>query len=85
MGNSDGIQASVGAQDTGSVIENSFVKNGDDSIKLTGSNLLVQNCVIWKLNNAAAFEMGAGIAGDLTNIRVRNSDVIRGEYNWPNA
>lgn len=85
LGNSDGIQASYGPQDTGSVIENSFVKNGDDSIKLSGSNLLVRNCVVWKLNNAAAFEMGAGIKGDLTNITVRDSDVIRGEYNWPNT
>jgi hypothetical protein len=85
FGNSDGIQASYGPQDTGSVIENSFVKNGDDSIKLTSSNLLVHNCVVWKLNNAAAFEMGAGIKGDVTNITVRDSDVIRGEYNWPNT
>jgi hypothetical protein len=37
------------------------------------------------LNNAAAFEMGAGIKGDVTNITVRDSDVIRGEYNWPNT
>src|SRR5580704_7868507 len=81
LGNSDGIQASYGAQDTGSVIENSFVKNGDDSIKITASNLLVQNCVVWKLNNAAAFEIGAGIGTDVTNVTVRNSDVIRGEYN----
>lgn len=85
LGNSDGIQASYGAQDTGSVIENSFVKNGDDSIKITASNLLVQNCVAWKLNNAAAFEIGAGIGTNVTNITVRNSDVIRGEYNWPNT
>jgi FG-GAP-like repeat len=85
LGNSDGIQASFGPQDTGSVIENSFVKNGDDSIKLTSSNLLVHHCVVWKLNNAAAFEMGAGIKGDVTNITVRDSDVIRGEYNWPNT
>jgi len=85
LGNSDGIQASYGAQDTGSVIENSFVKNGDDSIKITASNLLVQNCVVWKLNNAAAFEIGAGIGTDVTNITVRDSDVIRGEYNWPNT
>lgn len=85
LGNSDGIQASYGPQDTGSVIENSFVKNGDDSIKLTASNLLVRQCVVWKLNNAAAFEMGAGIKGDVTNITVRDSDVIRAEYNWPNT
>jgi hypothetical protein len=85
LGNSDGIQASYGAQDTGSAIENSFVKNGDDSIKLTASNLLVRNCVVWKLNNAAAFEMGAGIKTDVTNITVRDSDVIRGEYDWPNT
>lgn len=85
LGNSDGIQASYGAQDTGSIIENSFVKNGDDSIKLTASNLVVRNCVVWKLNNAAAFEMGAGLKTDVTNILVENSDVIRGEYNWPNT
>lgn len=85
LGNSDGIQASYGAQDTGSVIENSFVKNGDDSIKLTASNLVVRNCVVWKLNNAAAFEMGAGLKTDVANILVENSDVIRGEYNWPNT
>jgi Glycosyl hydrolases family 28 len=85
LGNSDGIQASFGPQDTGSVIENSFVKNGDDSIKLTSSNLLVRKCVVWKLNNAAAFEMGAGIKGDVTNITVQDSDVIRAEYNWPNT
>jgi len=85
LGNSDGIQASFGPQDTGSVIENSFVKNRDDSIKLASSNLVVRNCVVWKLNNAAAFEMGAGIKGDVNNIKVQNSDVIRGEYNWPNT
>jgi hypothetical protein len=85
LGNSDGIQASFGPQDTGSVIENSFVKNGDDSIKLAASNLLVRKCVVWKLNNAAAFEMGAGVKGDVTNVTVRDSDVIRGEYNWPNT
>jgi hypothetical protein len=85
LGNSDGIQASFGSQDMGSVIENSFVKNGDDSIKLSGSNLLVQKCVVWKLNNAAAFQMGAGIRADLTNITIENSDVIRTEFSWPNT
>jgi hypothetical protein len=85
LGNSDGIQASYGPQDAGSVIKNSFVKNGDDSIKLAASNLLVKNCVVWKLNNAAAFQMGAGVKGDLVNIAVRDSDVIRAEYDWPNT
>ena len=85
LGNGDGLQASTGVQDSGSVIENSFVKNGDDSIKLTASNLLVKNCVVWKLNNAAAFEMGAADFGNLSNITVQDSDVIRAEYNWPNT
>ena len=85
LGNSDGLQASTGVQDPGSVIENSFVKNGDDSIKLTASNLLVKNCVIWKLNNAAAFEIGAAAFGNLSNITVQDSDVIRAEYSWPNT
>ena len=85
LGNSDGIQAGFGSADTGSVIENSFVKNGDDSIKLTTSNLLVQHCVVWKMNNAAAFQMGAGIGTDVSNVTVRDSDVIRTEYAYPNT
>lgn len=83
LGNNDGIQASVGPQDTGSVIENSFIKTGDDAILLSGSNLTVKNCVVWHLRNAAVFQMGSRVAGDLKNITVRNSDVIRSEYAWP--
>ncbi|MGB8906556.1 MAG: glycosyl hydrolase family 28 protein [Candidatus Sulfotelmatobacter sp.] len=55
LGNSDGIQASYGPQDTGSVIENSFVKNGDDSIKLTASNLLVD-----RFHNSIAIPLVVG-------------------------
>jgi hypothetical protein len=84
-GNTDGLQVSWGSQDTGSVIENSFVKNGDDSIHLDSSNLVVKNCVVWKLNNAAAFQLGYNTPFNLTNITVQDSDVIRSEYSWPNA
>jgi len=48
-----------------------------------GSGLMVQNCVIWQMNNASVFQIGSGIAGDLKNITVRNSDVIRSEWAWP--
>lgn len=83
-GNNDGILAAYGSNDSGSVIENSFFKTGDDAIHLTSSNLVVQNCVLWHLNNAAAFEFGANTMADLNNITVRNCDVIRTEHVYPN-
>jgi hypothetical protein len=68
----------------GGVIEGSFFKVGDDAIKLFSTGLVVRNCVVWKLKNAAAFELGANVIYDLSNIAVSDSDVIRTEFDFPN-
>jgi VCBS repeat protein len=83
MGNQTGIRA--GAElDTGSVVESSFLKVGDDALLLISSNLLVSGCTIWQLDNAAAFELGANQPSNINHVTAENSDVIRTEYSWPN-
>jgi hypothetical protein len=83
MGNETGIRA--GAElDTGSVVESSFLKVGDDALLLTSSNLLVSGCTVWQLQNAAPFEFGVNQPANINHITVENSDVIRTEYNYPN-
>jgi hypothetical protein len=67
----------------GGVLENSFFKDGDDSVKLYSSGLRVRNVVVWQPNNAAAFEIGAPVE-DVDDVRVVDSEVIHGEWNWPN-
>jgi hypothetical protein len=89
-GSTDGVQVAYdslahGIQVPGhGLIEDSFFKTGDDAIKLFSSGLRVNRCVIWKLNNAAAFEFGANIQYDLSDIQVNDSDVIRTEYTVAN-
>ena len=65
------------------VVENSFFKDGDDSVKLYSSGLRVRNVVVWQSNNAGAFELGAPPNGT-DDVRVADSNVIHGEWNWPN-
>jgi len=82
MGNETGIRA--GAElDTGSVVESSFLKVGDDALLLTSSNLLISGCTVWQLNNAAPFEFGVNQPANINHITVENSDVIRTEYDYP--
>lgn len=67
----------------GGILENSFFKDGDDSVKLYSSGLRVRNVVVWQSDNAGAFELGAPPNG-ADDIRVTDSNVIHGEWNWPN-
>ncbi|HEV2270867.1 MAG TPA: hypothetical protein VGR92_15545 [Steroidobacteraceae bacterium] len=67
----------------GGALENSFFKDGDDSVKLYSSGLRVRNVVVWQSNNAAAFELGAPPNG-ADDVRVVDSNVIHGEWSWPN-
>ena len=89
-GSTDGVQVAYDSLVNGTVvpghgvIEDSFFKTGDDAIKLFSSGLRVSRCVVWKLNNAAAFEFGANIQYDLSDIQVSDSDVIRTEYTVAN-
>jgi hypothetical protein len=67
----------------GGALENSFFKDGDDSVKLYSSGLRVRNVVIWQSNNAGAFELGAPPNG-ADDVRVVDSNVIHSEWSWPN-
>jgi hypothetical protein len=71
-------------QPGGGIIENSFFKDGDDSVKLYSSNLRVRNVVVWQSNNAGVFELSANMVFNVDDVRVRDSDVIHTEWNWPN-
>ena len=67
----------------GGVLENSFFKDGDDSVKLYSSGLRVRNATVWQSNNAGAFELGAPPNG-ADDVRVSDSSVIHAEWSWPN-
>ncbi|MBV8414048.1 MAG: hypothetical protein JO251_02400 [Verrucomicrobia bacterium] len=65
------------------VIEDSFLKVGDDAVKLFSSGLRVNNVVVWQLNNAGVFEFGVNSPVDsVDDVQVINSNVIRTEYSW---
>lgn len=66
------------------VVENSLLKDGDDSIHLYSTGLRVNNVVIWQSKNASPFEFGSGNPGSIDDVRVIDSNVIHTEWNWPN-
>ena len=67
------------------VVENSFMKDGDDSIHLYSTGLRVNNVVIWQSKNAAPFQFSSGLSGNIDDVQVINSNVIHTEWVWPNA
>ena len=87
----DGIKAGsdytiAGVEHPGNgVVENSFLKDGDDSIHLYSSGLRVNNVVIWQSKNASPFQFGSGNSGNIDDVQVINSNVIHTEWVWPNA
>lgn len=87
----DGIKAGndytiAGVEHPGNgVVENSFLKDGDDSIHLYSSGLRVNNVVIWQSKNASPFQFGSGNSGNIDDVEVINSNVIHTEWVWPNA
>ena len=88
---SDGIKAGndyviAGVEYPGNgVVENSFLKDGDDSIHLYSTGLRVNNVVIWQSKNAAPFQFSSGLSGSIDDVQVINSNVIHTEWVWPNA
>lgn len=73
--NNDGL---VGYENTH--ISNSFVWANDDGIKLYRDNQNIENIVAWHLTNGAVFQWAWNTV-DAKNIRVKNVDVLHGE--WP--
>ncbi len=86
----DGIKAGLDYKIAGveypgnGVVENSFLKDGDDSIHLYSSGLRVNNVVIWQSTNASPFEFGSGTPGSIDDVQVIDSNVIHTEWSWPN-
>jgi hypothetical protein len=64
----------------GSVIEDSFLKVNDDSVKLYGRDQIARRLVIWQQVNGAPFQLGWGGAGQrATNCLVEDIDLIANE------
>ncbi len=64
----------------GSIIEDSFLKVNDDSVKLYGRDQIARRLVIWQQVNGAPFQLGWGGAGQrATNCLVEDIDLIANE------
>ncbi len=66
------------------LVEDCFFKVNDDAVKLYVSNMLVQNCVIWQMEDGAPFQISWNMPSDNSGFHVRNIDVIRVEHEWDN-
>lgn len=73
--NTDGL---VGGNKT--VIEDSFVKVNDDSIKLHWGDTIVRRNVLWQLENGGTFNLGWNIEQNVQNFHVYDDDVIHAEH-----
>ncbi len=60
-------------------IRNCFIWANDDSIKLYGSNVLIEDCFCWHLNNGAILQLGWGNVVS-ENVVVRRLDVAKAAY-----
>lgn len=61
------------------VIRNCFIWANDDNIKLYGSNVLVEDCFCWQLNNGAIFQLAWGRI-DSENVIVRRVDIVKAAF-----
>ncbi len=66
------------------LVEDCFFKVNDDAVKLYQSNMLVQNCVIWQMENGAPFQISWNMPSDNSGFHVKNIDIIRVEHQWDN-
>lgn len=63
-----------------SVIEDSFTKVNDDSIKLHWGDLVVRRNVLWQLENGGTFNLSWNIADDVHTFHIYDNDVIHAEH-----
>jgi hypothetical protein len=63
-----------------SVIEDSFTKVNDDSIKLHWGDLVVRRNVLWQLENGGTFNLSWNIADDVHTFHIYDNDVIHTEH-----
>jgi hypothetical protein len=63
-----------------SVIEDSFIKVNDDSIKLHWGDTIARRNVLWQLENGGTFNLSWNIHDDVQTFHVHDSDVIHAEH-----
>ncbi len=63
-----------------SIIEDSFTKVNDDSIKLHWGDLVVRRNVLWQLENGGTFNLSWNIADDVHTFHIYDNDVIHAEH-----
>ena len=73
--NTDGI---VGGNKT--IIEDSFVKVNDDTLKLHWGDTIARRNVLWQLDNGGTFNLGWNIEQDVHDFHVYDNDVIHTEF-----
>jgi len=73
--NCDGIGSFVG-----STIKNCFVWANDDNIKVWNDDIIVEDVVLWQLNNGGAIQMGWA-NGQASNVSIKRVDILRAEWN----
>jgi len=73
--NCDGIAAFAG-----STVKNCFSWANDDNIKVYRDNILVEDVVLWQLNNGGVIQMGWH-GGQSSNVVIRRVDLLHAEFN----
>jgi len=73
--NCDGIAAYGG-----STVRNCFCWANDDNIKVYQDNIIVEDMVLWQLNNGGAIQMG-WTGARATNVVIKRVDLLHGEWN----
>ncbi len=63
-----------------SLIENSFIKVNDDSIKLHWGDTIARRNVLWQLENGGTFNLSWNIHDDVQTFHVYDNDVIHAEH-----
>ena len=73
--NCDGIDSY-----SGSTVKNCFVWANDDNIKVWNDNIIVEDAVLWQLNNGGAIQMGWA-SQRVSNVSIKRVDILHAEWN----
>jgi hypothetical protein len=73
--NCDGIAAFAG-----STVKNCFCWANDDNIKVYRDNIIVEDVILWQLNNGGAIQMGWD-GTQASNVMIKRIDLLHAEWN----
>ena len=62
------------------LIVDCFIKANDDSIKVYSPGMKVHRCIIWQMENGAAFNLSWNLNNDSSGFHVSDIDIIRVEH-----